>query len=153
MQKPRPAYSPGDPGFAGHALSRPRATEPLNRASSLRVTIVVARRTVPHDDIAPLAGGTRSRVPPRHLQCGKRPHDFSEVRRAQVVERRYADAPTGALLTGLVASVGPASRLRRRYADAPTAAFFSLCPHRLIGKSHHFSLSTHPFQIERIARR
>jgi hypothetical protein len=43
---------------------------------------------------------------------------------ASRLRRRYADAPTAALLTGLRVAVGPASRLRRRYADAPAAAFF-----------------------------
>jgi hypothetical protein len=31
---------------------------------------------------------------------------------------------TGALLTGLVAALGPACRLRRRYAHAPAGAIF-----------------------------
>src|SRR5207237_4823818 len=51
----------------------------------------------------PLAGGGRSRVP--------------------AFGGRFAHAPAAALLTGLGAAVGPASRLRRRYADAPAAAF------------------------------
>ena len=50
-----------------------------------------------------LARGSRSRVPP---------------------SAAYADALAAALLTGLGAALGPASRLRRRYADAPAGAFF-----------------------------
>ena len=63
----------------------------------------------------------RALIPSRERICARcRGHSVPLFRR----RRRYAVAPAGALLTGLLATLGPASRLWRRYAEAPAAAAF-----------------------------